>query len=92
MFYIILIILIIIIVSIFNYKEYFQPFSYGNINNDSSYFDKSNLLVYPTAFKMGEINIHHRNYDKYLNKLNNNYLNKKISKFNDSCPCQKKEN
>ncbi len=68
MFYIIIIILIIIFYG-YQYKELFHPFSYGNVNPNSSYINNSNL-IYPNPFKFGEINI---NYKKQKNNKINNY-------------------
>ncbi len=74
----------------------FKPFYYNNINSHSDYINRFYYPYnYPTYFKLGEINVDNgpnKKYDKYINKLNNDHLNKKISDYNYSCPCQKLSN
>ena len=101
---VIIILIIILIVLYLSTQENFYPFAYGRINPPTysryappkTYVDMSaGSLNYPSAFKLGEIdwdNRPYRNYDEYVNKLHNRHMEEPISRYNNSCPCQKLEN
>ena len=85
-------------------RENFYPFLYGRVNpptfsrrnSPKTYYDMSiGSLDYPSSYKTGEINLNqkpYKNYDEYLNKLHNSHLNEPVSRYNNSCSCQKVDN
>jgi hypothetical protein len=56
----------------------FKPFNINKINIPSDYYYTNIINPYPIYFKQGEIDVNklseQKKYDKYLIKLNNNYL------------------
>jgi hypothetical protein len=75
-------------------KELFRPFGANDYQKKTSdlnnRFDNNHQIM--PYFKNGEVNIKENKYDEYLKKLYNEKLDEKISKYNTSCNCQKKDN
>jgi len=88
--YIIAIFLIIILLFVFNNNKAFLD---NFVTSNSSKTTYTGTGDFPAYFKLGEINIKRDKYDEYLNKIHNDHLKRKISKFNYDCKdCQRLNN
>lgn len=96
----VLLVIIVILLIMYNCgSENFHPFHTNDYQKKTS--DLDNRFVNPYGgfqimpyFKMGEIkkDDYDDRYNEYIKKLYNAKLDEKVSNYNSSCNCQKKDN